>query len=98
MRPPCEFCEKARINPLHTFFSPACLWCGARLVARLRELKDLRPRGEIKTRQEKVLTDWEAYGHSRKQMLELSRGPIPLSPTGSDSSEASEPQSKGRRR
>ena len=98
MKSPCEFCEKARENPLHTLFSPACLWCGARLVARLRELKDRRPRGEIKTRQEKVLTDWERYGHNRQRLLELSKGPLPLSPSGPDSSEASAPPSKTKRR
>lgn len=82
MESPCEFCEKARINPVHPFFSPACLWCGARLIARLRDLAAIRPRGEIKARQETVLTDWEKYGHSRAQMLALSKGPLPLSPSG----------------
>lgn len=76
MTRPCEDCASTRIAPLHLLFNLGCIWCGARLIGRLRQLP--RPNAEIKARQERVLADWTAFGHDRTELLRLSREPMPV--------------------
>jgi hypothetical protein len=66
---------------MHSLFSPACLWCGARLIQRLGALP--RTRQEIATRRRAVLTDWMAYGHSEAELRSLAKGATPLAPASS---------------
>lgn len=84
MPPPtthCIHCTRAQANNGWHQFSPACLSCGARLIASLRELK--RPQADIKARQAKVLSDWQAHGHDRAELLALAKswGHSPTKPT-----------------
>lgn len=53
-------------------FDPACLYCGARYIQLLgMKIFDLSST-VVKSRREKVLSDWEAHGHDRALMRELS--------------------------
>lgn len=62
-------------------FSPACVWCGARLIQRIQALKGIRPKSEIVARCQKVLEDWKALGHSESRLRELAAsGNVPLRP------------------
>jgi hypothetical protein len=75
---PCQDCSNARASSGYRIFDPLCLWCGVRLIQMLRTLN--RPAAEIAKRQRVVLTDWEAQGHSRAEMLALVSGPLALEP------------------
>lgn len=90
----CDDCARTRNGPGWNFFNPACIWCGARLVGRLRKLP--RRPGEIQARQAKVLEDWASYGHSKDEMLALSHDECPVSPlppSDSDSQSQTKPRS-----
>lgn len=76
MATPCEDCASTRIAPLHLLFNLGCIWCGARLIGRLRHLH--LSNGAIKARQEKVLEDWTGFGHDRTELLRLSLEPTPV--------------------
>lgn len=95
MPKPCDDCAAASIAPLHSLYSLACLWCGARLVGRLRELP--RPAAEIKARQSKVLEDWQALGHDRAELLRLSRTECPVAPLDSEPPTQEKPRSARQR-
>lgn len=90
----CECCEAAREAPAHNLYTPACLWCGARLIQALGRLHD-RPRSEIAARRRAVLTDWMAYGHEEAQLRALAKGPKAFAPERPASSSA--PRATGRR-
>jgi hypothetical protein len=82
------------MHPLHC---PTCLWCGARLIARIQALQ--RPRSEITARCRKVLADWMAMGHDETELRRLAKTPTPLQPLGgvatsdSDSPKPAKPRS-----
>lgn len=78
----CDCCTTARENPLFNRYSPACLWCGARLIQVLGKLA--RPREEIAQRRRAVLADWIQYGHLESDLRQLAKGPVPLEPESSD--------------
>lgn len=94
---PCECCLAAREAPAHRMFSPACLWCGARLIQSLAGLRNAHNRREeIGERRRAVLSGWMAYGHDETELRRLAKGPRPLEPEPAASS--SEPRKAGRRR
>lgn len=78
----CECCNDARHWPgtrSARQYSPACLWCGARLIKALGRLP--RPREEITSRRRSVLADWIAHGHSEAEIRALVRADaLPLAP------------------
>lgn len=86
----CNFCQIAREYPGHRFFSPSCLWCGARLLQMLGRL----PIGETECRDRRraVLTDWMGYGHSELELRRLYRGPVPLMPAPNTASALQTPK------
>lgn len=67
---PCDCCSAAREAPDHRFFSPACLWCGARLIQRLPSLRD-PSREEISRRRTDALRLWVRYGHDEATIRRL---------------------------
>lgn len=91
MATPCSDCAATREAPGWSMFNPACLWCGARLVQRIRNLP--RPGAEIKARQSKVLEDWQAMGHDRSELLRLSRTECPVAPLDSEPPTPTKPRS-----
>lgn len=94
----CEVCDTARGNPAFPMHCPTCVWCGARLIQRLRGLP--RPRQEIAARQRRVLSDWVAHGHAEELLRSLARATaVPLAPiAGRESSGARGDPSQARRR
>jgi hypothetical protein len=74
----CEPCSNAREAPLHAFFCPSCIYCGARLIQGIQRLP--RPKPEKSERCRQVLQDWVAYGHDEKTIRELVKGPMALEP------------------
>ena len=80
----CNFCQIAREYSGHRFFSPSCLWCGARLIQTLGRL----PIGETECRDRRkaVLSDWIGYGHNEQDLRRLARGAAPLMPVPSTES------------
>ena len=90
---PCDCCQATREAPMHPFFCPTCLWCGARLIQRIQALRRSRTpptKEQIKARCRTVLDDWMAMGHLESDMRSLAAGPaVPLQPTGPDEPGAS---------
>lgn len=78
----CTDCEAAReTGGRWPMFSPACLWCGARLIQQIKALTQ-RPAAERSARCTAVLTDWVAHGHPEPELRALSAGSMPLAPPG----------------
>lgn len=60
-------------------YTPACIWCGARLIQSLG--RKSRPREEIVERRRTVLADWMAHGHSEAELRRLAKlDALPLAP------------------
>jgi len=82
----CKCCKDALEWPgtvAARTYTPACLWCGARLIQALGKLR--RPREEIAERRRKVLADWMAHGHSEAELRALAKGDaLPLAPESSE--------------
>lgn len=77
----CHECQRARETAGRcTWYCPKCLWCGARLIARLQAME--RPSSEITERCRKVLNDWMAMGHSESELRRLAKTAMPLEPDG----------------
>ena len=78
----CHDCECARESKgAYRLYTPACLWCGARLIKAIQALP--RPANEIAARCRQVLNDWVAYGHSETQIRALAKAAeMPLAPSG----------------
>lgn len=79
---PCEECKNRRESPGWPRFDPACRWCGAALIQRIKELP--RPRPELTQRMQAALSEWVAMGHSEAEIRRLVAGPPALQPTGLD--------------
>lgn len=75
---PCHRCAIARTFPEYNLFTPACIYCGARLIQRLGQLS--RPPSEITARRRAVLADWMAHGHSEQALRQLAKGPMAIGP------------------
>lgn len=70
-------------------YTPACLYCGARLIQSLGRHR--RPREEIADRRRAVLSDWMAHGHSEIELRRLAKlDALPLAPALLD-----EPRKRG---
>lgn len=95
----CECCSRARQCPMYGVFTPACLWCGARLFRRLGDLEPVVGARAVRQRRVTVLDDWERHGHSRTELRTLALGPdVPLAPLpGSDAPTAAPEPRKGRK-
>lgn len=76
---PCPNCIKAQIAPQRTWFNPACLHCGARMIQHLGRLPI--PASEIAQRRRQVLLDWAEHGHSEKDLRALAMGPLAIAPS-----------------
>lgn len=89
---PCACCLATREAPMHPFFCPTCLWCGARLIQRIQKLKKRRPEKEIKARCRTVVNDWIAFGHEEASLRALAaERVVALQPTGPDAPGESAP-------
>lgn len=86
---PCEECAKRR-EKAGSLFDPACIWCGAALIQRIKMLP--RPRQELQARMKAVLSDWVSYGHNEAEIRRLVAGPAAIQPTGQDAHGESESQ------
>ena len=62
----CSDCDISREHPGYSFYTPACAFCGARLIKRIQALA--KPAVEKSERCKKVLADWLSYGHSELQI------------------------------
>lgn len=76
----CECCTASKETPDHLWYDPACIWCGARLIQRIKARPGARE--ELTRRMRAVLADWVALGHSEAEIRRLVAGPVPLQPTG----------------
>lgn len=95
----CQCCAAAReTKGAHRFFSPNCLWCGARLIKALGALPIAA--SECVARRRVVLADWMAYGHKEQELRALAKEQgVPLEPeAGPAVAMESEPQTKTKRR
>jgi len=72
----CPECQIARENHSYTLFNPKCIYCGARILQKLREVN--RPAAEIKKRQTAMLEDWAKFGHNTDDIKRLAKGPLCL--------------------
>ena len=82
----CPCCKDARDWPgtvAARTYTPACLYCGARLIQALGKLR--QPREEIAERRRKVLADWIAHGHPEADLRALAKcDALPLAPESSE--------------
>lgn len=80
---PCTDCQAAReTNGLWAFHCPTCLWCGARLVKRIRRYPKSTDE-EIGARRKQVIADWAAAGHDETALRALIAEPgMPVQPGG----------------
>lgn len=82
MTPPepksCPNCKTAKDFPAYRLFSPACMYCGARLIQSLSRLTISA--SECKARRQAVLADWVAHGHSEQAIRSLVAGPLCIGP------------------
>jgi hypothetical protein len=95
----CTHCQQARETAgAHRFFSPTCLWCGARLIQAIGRLQIAV--SQSVERRRKVLADWMAMGHAEQELRTLAKGPMPVEPLdfGRDKPAASAPQSPAKSR
>jgi hypothetical protein len=68
----CTDCAAAReTTGLWRYYSPACLWCGARLIQRIPA--SCGTSSEASQRRKKVLADWMANGHAEGEIRELAK-------------------------
>lgn len=105
MTPCCDCCEMARQWPGYRMYSPACLYCGARLIQAIGNLSI--PDNEVSRRRRAVLVDWVAHGHSEAQIRALALNaapalpeiapPPPAAPGPAQSSASGRPTPKKRR-
>lgn len=65
----CDCCDKAREWPGYRMYSPACLYCGARLIQAIGRLSI--PVTQVQQRRRAVLSDWIAHGHAEAQLRAL---------------------------
>lgn len=83
----CTCCNDARHWPgtvAASRYTPACIYCGARLIQSIGTLR--RPREELIERRRKVLADWMEHGHSEAEIRRLVKlGAVPLAPVSSES-------------
>lgn len=81
MAAPCDCCAVARQVPGHPVYTPACLWCGARLFQALGSLVPFVGAAAVKRRRTAVLDDWERHGHSRAALRSMALAQdVPLAP------------------
>lgn len=67
----CPDCTATREAPCWARHCPTCIWCGARLISRIRGLKGVRPVKELSTRATAALQVWVEYGHSEQTLRKL---------------------------
>ena len=67
----CPDCAATREAPMHPLHCPTCLWCGARVLRRILDLKGLRPSRELSTRATDALKVWTDWGHDEQQLRKL---------------------------
>jgi hypothetical protein len=70
----CSDCDIAREHPGYSFYTPACAFCGARLIKRIQALA--KPTDEKSERCKKVLLDWVSYGHSELQIRAMVKSKV----------------------
>ena len=81
---PCELCTAARGNDAHVTYTPACLYCGARYLQRLKSWPRCTINDKPETRDQrkawraKVLDDWAAAGHDRAELEALAASKAPV--------------------
>lgn len=93
----CTQCNTAREFAGYRLFSPACLYCGARLIQHLGQLPIAA--SECKARRQTVLKDWLSYGHREDELRALLNGPPALAHgSGNDAGSASPALTKPRSR
>jgi len=74
----CERCTQEREFPGRRWFTPSCVYCGARLIQRIKAMG--LPRQEASARMTNALADWVAMGHSEQQIRALVKGPLAVEP------------------
>lgn len=68
----CKNCQIARDFNGYRWFSPACIFFGARLIQSLGALQISE--SECRARRLAVLADWVKLGHSEKEIRSLVKG------------------------
>lgn len=77
----CEDCRRATAGPGWRLYDPACLWCGARLIQSIQNLKGRVSPVRIEQRVKHVLLGWTHYGHNSQELLAMANEPnLPLQP------------------
>lgn len=67
----CPDCSATREAPNWPRMCPTCLWCGARILRRILDLKGLRPSKELSIRATAALKVWTDHGHDEQQLRKL---------------------------
>lgn len=68
---PCDECSAAMESPARRVYCPTCIWCGARYIQQLGEVRVTR---EARAQWRKdVLDRWERHGHSREDMRAMAQ-------------------------
>lgn len=69
--PPCKPCNIARTVPAYPLFSPACIYCGARIIQLLGTL----PIDPIAIRDRRLanLAVWVEFGHSEQTIRQMAK-------------------------
>jgi hypothetical protein len=73
-------------------FTPACVYCGARLIQRIGLLPI--PPSEITARRRVVLRDWMAHGHSEQNLRQFAKGSTALGPAPSTERDSRTPKKR----
>lgn len=72
----CSDCAASRLcSGHHRYFSPACLYCGSRLIQAIGKVGSTG--AEITQRRRVVLKDWMAMGHDEKELRQLAASKSP---------------------
>lgn len=67
----CPDCIATREAPNWPMHCPTCLWCGARILRRILNLKGVRTKAELSARASSALQVWVAHGHSESTLRKL---------------------------
>lgn len=74
----CTDCAATREASRWPYHDVACIYCGARLIQRIRRYSI--PVSELTERRRAVLADWVAHGHDEAQLRALVKGPLAVEP------------------
>ena len=67
----CLHCQASQAEPTYSFYTPACLYCGARKIQRIQKFN--LPKEVIVSRCRSALDAWVAHGHAESDIRRLAK-------------------------